>query len=166
MPSPSSIQDLLRHQGPHRPGQGPASVISRIRAAPRAALRCSAPKVPWAASMRGAAPGTRDRSAASQQSGATGARHHAVRRQCLGPDAATGAVRWLEEQGWASTGVGRIPLVPAAVLFDVMMGDWLVRPDAAAYAACQSASTDRAAEGSVGAGTGAVVARCLAWIAP
>jgi L-aminopeptidase/D-esterase-like protein len=50
-------------------------------------------------------------------------------------------VRWLEEQGAGlNIGVGRIPLVPAAVLFDVMMGDMRIRPDAAAgYAACRNA---------------------------
>ena len=78
-----------------------------------------------------------------------------------GLDAATGAVRWLEEQGAGlDIGVGRIPLVPAAVLFDVMMGDMRIRPDAAAgYAACQAASQERPVEGSVGAGTGAVVGK-------
>jgi L-aminopeptidase/D-esterase-like protein len=56
--------------------------------------------------------------------------------------------------------VGRIPLVPAAVLFDVMMGDMRIRPDAAAgHAACAAASRERPAEGSVGAGTGAVVGK-------
>ncbi|MEG2818021.1 MAG: P1 family peptidase [Comamonas sp.] len=78
-----------------------------------------------------------------------------------GLDAATGAVRWLEEQGAGlDIGVGRIPLVPAAVLFDVMMGDMRIRPDAAAgYAACQAAGMERPAEGSVGAGRGAVIGK-------
>ncbi|MEG0053404.1 MAG: P1 family peptidase [Comamonas sp.] len=78
-----------------------------------------------------------------------------------GLDAATGAVRWLEEQGAGlDIGVGRIPLVPAAVLFDVMLGDMRIRPDAAAgYAACQAASMERPAEGSVGAGRGAVIGK-------
>jgi L-aminopeptidase/D-esterase-like protein len=78
-----------------------------------------------------------------------------------GLDAATGAVRWLEEQGAGlDIGVGRIPLVPAAVLFDVMLGDMRIRPDAAAgYAACENAGSARPAEGSVGAGAGAVVGK-------
>ncbi len=82
-----------------------------------------------------------------------------------GLDAATGTVRWLEAHGAGlHIGVGRIPLVPAAVLFDVMLGDMRVRPDAAAgYAACQAASSDRPAEGSVGAGAGAVVGKVFGW---
>lgn len=82
-----------------------------------------------------------------------------------GLDSATGAVRWLEEHGAGlPIGVGRIPLVPAAVLFDVMLGDMKIRPDAAAgYAACQAASTERPLEGSVGAGTGAVIGKIFGW---
>jgi hypothetical protein len=78
-----------------------------------------------------------------------------------GLDAASGTVRWLEAQGAGlDIGVGRIPLVPAAVLFDVMLGDMTIRPDAAAgYAACQAATCERPAEGSVGAGAGAVVGK-------
>lgn len=82
-----------------------------------------------------------------------------------GLDSATGAVRWLEEQGAGlNISVGKIPLVPAAVLFDVMLGDMKIRPDAAAgYAACQAASSDRPAEGSVGAGAGAVIGKIFGW---
>ena len=82
-----------------------------------------------------------------------------------GLDAATGTVRWLEEHGVGlHIGVGKIPLVPAAVLFDVMLGDMRIRPDAAAgYAACQVASSERPAEGSVGAGAGAVVGKIFGW---
>ncbi len=78
-----------------------------------------------------------------------------------GLDAATGAVRWLEEQGVGlDVGVGRLPLVPAAVLFDLLVGDMRVRPDAAAgYAACAAASGADPAEGNVGAGTGASVGK-------
>ena len=82
-----------------------------------------------------------------------------------GLDSATGAVRWLEEQGAGfPIGVGKIPLVPAAVLFDVMLGDMKIRPDAATgYAACQAASNQRPAEGSVGAGAGAVIGKIFGW---
>ena len=82
-----------------------------------------------------------------------------------GLDSATGAVRWLEAQGAGlDIGVGRIPLVPAAVLFDVMLGDMRIRPDAAAgYAACEAASSDRPAEGTVGAGAGAVIGKIFGW---
>ena len=78
-----------------------------------------------------------------------------------GLDAASGAMRWLEEQGVGmDIAVGRVPLVPAAVLFDVLVGDMRIRPDAAAgYAACQAASTVTPAQGNVGAGAGAVVGK-------
>jgi len=50
--------------------------------------------------------------------------------------------------------------VPAAVLFDLLVGDASIRPDAAAgYAACAAATTKRPAEGNVGAGTGAAVGK-------
>ena len=82
-----------------------------------------------------------------------------------GLDAASGTARWLEEHGAGlDIGVGRLPLVPAAVLFDLTVGDMRIRPDAAAgYAACQAASQstrhERPAEGSVGAGAGALVGK-------
>ncbi|HOQ62095.1 MAG TPA: P1 family peptidase, partial [Vicinamibacterales bacterium] len=78
-----------------------------------------------------------------------------------GLDAATGAVRWLEEQGVGfDVGVARLPLVPAAVLFDLKVGDARIRPDAqAGYQACARASRQRPAEGNVGAGAGAAVGK-------
>jgi L-aminopeptidase/D-esterase-like protein len=70
-------------------------------------------------------------------------------------------MRYLEEQGVGyDVGVGRLPLVPAAVLFDLDVGDARVRPDAqAGYAACCAASGQRPAEGNVGAGAGATVGK-------
>lgn len=78
-----------------------------------------------------------------------------------GLDAATGVVRWLEEQGSGiPVGTLRLPLVPGAVLFDLQVGDGTIRPDAAAgYAACEAASSNRPAEGNVGAGAGAAVGK-------
>jgi L-aminopeptidase/D-esterase-like protein len=78
-----------------------------------------------------------------------------------GLDAATGVVRWLEERGLGyDVKVGRLPIVPAAVLFDLLVGDARIRPDAAAgYAACEAASSRRPAEGNVGAGAGAVIGK-------
>jgi L-aminopeptidase/D-esterase-like protein len=83
----------------------------------------------------------------------------------FGLDAATGVVRWLEEQGIGfETGYGRVPIVPAAVLFDlpvVREGDNpTARPNAeAGYAACEAASTSPPAAGNVGAGAGACVGK-------
>jgi L-aminopeptidase/D-esterase-like protein len=78
----------------------------------------------------------------------------------FGLAAADGVVRWLEERGRGfETGVARVPIVPAAVLFDLGVGDASVRPGPEeGYAACQEAS-EEPAEGAVGAGTGATVAK-------
>jgi L-aminopeptidase/D-esterase-like protein len=70
-------------------------------------------------------------------------------------------VRWLEEQGAGlDVRFARLPLVPAAVLFDLYSGDAKIRPDAqAGYEACRAASKQALAEGSVGAGAGAAVGK-------
>ncbi|MGA0569541.1 P1 family peptidase [Variovorax sp. VNK109] len=112
--------------------------------------------------VRGAAPGTRETDLLAP--GNSVDKVHAIMLaggSAWGLEAATGAVRWLEEQGVGlDIGVARIPLVPSAVLFDVLVGDASIRPDAAAgYAACAAASTKRPAEGNVGAGTGAAVGK-------
>lgn len=79
--------------------------------------------------------------------------------------AADGVMRWLEERGHGfDVRVARVPIVPAAVIFDLAMGDAKVRPDAAAgYAACEAAQTGPVAEGNVGAGTGATVGKLLGY---
>jgi L-aminopeptidase/D-esterase-like protein len=79
----------------------------------------------------------------------------------FGLAAAQGVVRWLEEHGIGfDTGVARVPIVPAAVLFDLGVGDAAVRPGPDdGYAACQAATDGAVEEGSVGAGTGATVAK-------
>jgi L-aminopeptidase/D-esterase-like protein len=80
-----------------------------------------------------------------------------------GLDAATGVMRWLEEHGHGfpvTTGV--VPIVPAACVYDLGIGDGSRRPDAeAGYAACEAATGGIIAEGSVGAGTGATVGKAL-----
>jgi L-aminopeptidase/D-esterase-like protein len=81
----------------------------------------------------------------------------------FGLDAASGVMRWLEEQRIGfDTGVTKVPIVPAAVLFDLAVGDPAVRPDAAmGYKACQVADGGTVAQGSVGAGTGCTVGKVL-----
>lgn len=81
----------------------------------------------------------------------------------FGLAAGTGVVRYLEERGVGfETRVARVPLVPAAVIFDLGLGDARVRPDAAmGYAACVNATTDPVEEGSVGVGTGATVGKIM-----
>jgi L-aminopeptidase/D-esterase-like protein len=79
----------------------------------------------------------------------------------FGLDAAGGAMRYLEERGVGfDVQVTRVPIVPAAILFDLRLGDHRARPDAeAGYAACERATDGPVAEGSVGAGTGATVGK-------
>ena len=83
----------------------------------------------------------------------------------FGLDAAAGVMRWCEERGIGfDTGVARVPIVPAAVLFDLRIGDPQRRPDAAmGYAAAEAAARAKpdahVAEGNVGAGTGATVGK-------
>jgi L-aminopeptidase/D-esterase-like protein len=77
--------------------------------------------------------------------------------------AADGVARWLTAQGRGyPVGPGTIPIVPAAVVFDLApCGRFDARPDAAlGEAACVAAGRD-VAEGSVGAGTGATVGKAL-----
>ena len=55
-----------------------------------------------------------------------------------------------------------VPIVPAAILFDLSIGEPRIRPDAAmGYAACESASNVAVAQGNVGAGTGCSVGRMM-----
>lgn len=79
----------------------------------------------------------------------------------FGLAAADGVMRFLEKRGIGfDTGVVRVPIVPAAVIFDLAVGNAAVRPGADhGYAACQAASSDPVAEGNVGAGTGATVGK-------
>ncbi len=81
----------------------------------------------------------------------------------FGLAAADGVMCYLEERGVGfDAGVARVPIVPAAVLFDLDLGNPRARPDGTmGYAACRAASEDGVAEGNVGAGTGATVGKAL-----
>ena len=112
--------------------------------------------------VRGAAPGTRETDLLAPTNLVD--RVHGILLaggSAWGLDAATGVVQWLEEQGVGlPVGTVRLPLVPGAVLFDLLVGDATIRPDAAAgYRACELASAKAPAEGNVGAGTGAAVGK-------
>jgi L-aminopeptidase/D-esterase-like protein len=112
--------------------------------------------------VRGAAPGTRETDLLSPLNLVQ--QVHAVvlaGGSAFGLDTAAGVVRWLEERGIGHpAGPARVPIVPAAILFDLGVGDPRVRPDAASgYAACQAADSKPPAEGSVGAGAGATVGK-------
>jgi L-aminopeptidase/D-esterase-like protein len=114
--------------------------------------------------QRGGAPGTRE----------TDAMHpmHLVNEvhaivlsggSAFGLDSATGVVDYLEERGVGfDVRVARVPIVPAAILFDLGVGSSEVRPDAQmGYQACLNASAERPVEGNVGAGTGATVGKII-----
>ena len=72
-----------------------------------------------------------------------------------------GAMRWCEENGLGyESRAGRVPIVVGAIIFDLMVGDASVRPDAAAgYAACAGATDGEIPVGLVGAGTGATIGK-------
>src|SRR5438445_9729565 len=111
--------------------------------------------------VRGAAPATRETDLL--RPGSLVGRAHAILLSggsAFGLDAATGVMRYLEERGVGfPTPAGPVPIVPAAALFDLGIGRPDVRPDAeAGYAACRAAADD-VTEGTVGAGTGATVAK-------
>lgn len=114
--------------------------------------------------QRGGAPGTRETDALHPM--------HMVEKvhaivlaggSAFGLDAATGAVRYLEERGVGyDTVVAKVPIVPAAIIYDLGIGRADIRPDAAmGYQACVNASSEPAKEGNVGAGMGATVGKIL-----
>ena len=78
-----------------------------------------------------------------------------------GLDAAGGVMRYMEERGIGyNVGVTTVPLVATSCLFDLMIGDYKVRPDAAmAYKACENASYEPVAQGSHGVGMGCTVGK-------
>ena len=114
--------------------------------------------------VRGSAPGTRETDLL--RPGNLVNEVHAVLLSggsAYGLDAASGVMRYLEEKGTGYK-IGRVvvPIVPGAIIFDLGLGSSSVRPMADdGYSACQSATSGEVAEGTVGAGTGATVAKAL-----
>ena len=111
--------------------------------------------------VRGSAPGTRETDLLRPCN--TVQHAHALLLSggsAFGLAAADGVMRWLEERGEGfDTGYARVPIVPAAVLYDLGVGSATVRPDASSgYAACQNAGS-RLESGPYGAGTGATVGK-------
>jgi L-aminopeptidase/D-esterase-like protein len=112
--------------------------------------------------VRGGAPGTRETDLLRPENIVD--RVHAVLLtggSAFGLDAAGGVMRWLEEQGHGfAVGEARVPIVPAAVIFDLWHGNTAVRPDSrAGYEACRVAAPRPPPQGSVGAGAGATVGK-------
>jgi len=114
--------------------------------------------------VRGAAPGTRETDLLDPLNLVE--KVHAVvlaGGSAFGLDAASGVMRYLDERGIGfQTDYGVVPIVPAAILFDLGVGDPKVRPGPdCGYRAAASASSAAVAEGSVGAGAGATVGKLL-----
>lgn len=112
--------------------------------------------------VRGAAPGTRETDAL--RSGRLVQKAHAVLLtggSAFGLDAAGGVVEYLEAQNVGfPAGPVRVPIVPAAVIFDLGVGDANVRPDRQmGHQACLNATDEPVTMGAVGAGTGATVGK-------
>ena len=112
--------------------------------------------------VRGAAPGTRETDLLDPCNAVNTV--HAILLSggsAWGLDAGAGVMRWLERQGIGlQVGTARVPIVPAAVLFDLLVGDGSIRPDAqAGFVACEAASRQPPAQGNVGAGTGAAIGK-------
>lgn len=114
--------------------------------------------------VRGSAPGTRETDALRPMNLVE--RVHGVLLtggSAFGLAAADGVMRFLEERSIGfDVSVAKVPLVTAAVIFDLMIGSPAVRPTAEmGYAAARAASGGPVEEGSVGAGTGATVGKLL-----
>ena len=155
LPYPGAITDVagieVGHYSEARRPTGCSVVIARQGAAA-------------GVDVRGAAPGTRETDLLHPANLVQ--QVHAVLLaggSAWGLDAAGGVMRWLEEHRIGlDTGCGLVPIVPAAVLFDLGVGDARIRPDAqAGYQACVAASRLAPAQGNVGAGSGALVGKLL-----
>jgi len=114
--------------------------------------------------VRGAAPGTRDTELLRPEN--TVQQVHALvltGGSAFGLAAADGVMRWLAERGHGfAVGQARVPIVPAAVLFDLWLHGADTAPDAAAgRAACDEASATERSRGRIGAGAGATVGKLL-----
>jgi L-aminopeptidase/D-esterase-like protein len=113
--------------------------------------------------VRGGAPGTRETELLDPVNSVDTV--HAIvlaGGSAFGLDAAAGVVHYLEQRkvGFAA-GPAIVPIVPAAILFDLGLGDPKVRPDAAAGRAAAETATSSVGEGSVGAGAGATVGKAF-----
>lgn len=114
--------------------------------------------------VRGGAPGTRETDLLNPVNLVD--KIHAVTLaggSAFGLDAASGVMQYLEERNVGfDVSVTKVPIVCSAVLFDLGIGDYKVRPDKGmGYAACKNAELNESKEGNVGAGTGATVGKIL-----
>jgi L-aminopeptidase/D-esterase-like protein len=114
--------------------------------------------------VRGSAPGTRETDLLNPVNSVE--QVHAIvlsGGSAFGLDTACGVMRYLEEKGIGHpTRIVPVPIVPAAILFDLGLGDPSIRPDSqAGYQACLDATSGPVEEGNVGCGAGATVGKLL-----
>lgn len=112
--------------------------------------------------VRGGAPGTRETDLLNPVNLVD--KSHAIYLgggSAFGLDGASGVMKYLEEREIGFDVVlTKVPIVPGAVLFDLDVGDYRVRPDAKmGYDACLNASNAEVRQGNIGAGTGATVGK-------
>jgi L-aminopeptidase/D-esterase-like protein len=112
--------------------------------------------------VRGGEPGTRETDLLNPVN--TVQQVHAISLSggsAFGLDAASGVMRYLEEHriGFAMGDIV-VPIVPSAILYDLEIGDAMIRPTAeSGYKASQAATAERVVEGNVGAGAGATIGK-------
>lgn len=112
--------------------------------------------------VRGGGPGTREISALDPVNLVTKAQAvYLGGGSAYGLDGAAGVMQYLEEKGLGfDVGIGVVPIVPGAVLFDLFVGRYDVRPDKKmGYEACKNAKNVNTVQGNEGAGTGASVGK-------
>ncbi|MCU1322465.1 MAG: peptidase [Acidobacteriaceae bacterium] len=112
--------------------------------------------------VRGSAPGTRETDLLSPINAVQTVNAIMLSGgSAYGLDAATGVMKYLEEKNLGyKIGKGVVPIVPAAILMDLGVGDFKIRPNAeSGYKACLAAGTGPVAEGCVGAGAGATIGK-------
>lgn len=114
--------------------------------------------------VRGSAPGTRETDLFDEKK--TVDRVHGIvlsGGSAFGLDAAGGVMKFLEKENIGfDTGICKVPIVSAAVIFDLGLGDYKVRPDfEMGYKAAKNASFFENRQGNVGCGTGASVGKIL-----
>jgi L-aminopeptidase/D-esterase-like protein len=123
------------------------------------------PAATGAVDVRGGAPGTREVSLLAPENSIEKVDAIVLAGgSAFGLDAATGVMRYLAEKGLGyQTSAGPVPIVPAAILFDLAVGGRPeIRPDASCgYEAAKLARSGAVEEGSVGAGAGATVGKLL-----
>jgi L-aminopeptidase/D-esterase-like protein len=114
--------------------------------------------------VSGSAPGTRETDLCKP--GNLVEKAHAILLSggsAFGLAAADGVMKYLEENNIGyDVGLTKVPIVPAAIIFDLSIGNFKIRPDKeSGYQACLNAKTGIVKQGSVGAGTGAAVGKIM-----